>query len=139
MRKQPGLFLLMFVLTGGAVFALARAQKPEFAAIAGIVGLLLHWMASSGNDSDAELADASYFLGFLLTLVLLAAGLWSLAGAGVTTAARASGAVLYQFLYDLGAGLTITFAGLAIRQVGSLYVALDLAHTSSGVSLSPLE
>jgi hypothetical protein len=139
MRKQSSLFLVIFALTGGAVFALARAQKPEFAAVAGIVGLLLHWMLSSGNDSDVELPDASYFLGFLLTLVLLAAGLWSLAGAGVSTTARASGAVLYQFLYDLGAGLTITIAGLAIRQVRTLSATRQLASAQSVGVASPLE
>ena len=139
MKKQSSLFLVMFALTGIAVFALARAQKPEFSAVAGILGLLVHWRLSAGNDLDAELPDSSYFLGFLLTLVLLAAGLWSLAGAGISTAARASGAVLYQFLYDLGAGLTITIAGLAIRQVRTLSAARDLAPPSSVGSLSPLE
>lgn len=141
MTKQSRLFLAMFALTGGAVFALARAQQPTYAAIAGIAGLLVHWMLSGGNDSDVEVPDASYFLGFLLTLVLLAAGLWSLAGAGVATAARASGAMLYQFLYDLGAGLTITIAGLAIRQVRTLSAARLLAATpiSSNGSPSPLE
>jgi hypothetical protein len=141
MTKQSRLFLVMFALTGGTVFALARAQQPTYAAIAGIAGLLLHWMLSAGNDSDVEVPDASYFLGFLLTLVLLAAGLWSLAGAGVATAARASGAMLYQFLYDLGAGLTITIAGLAIRQVRTLSATriLAAAQTSSIGSTSPLE
>jgi len=141
MTKQSRLFLAMFALTGGAVFALARAHQPTYAAIAGIAGLLVHWMLSAGNDSDVEVPDASYFLGFLLTLVLLAAGLWSLAGAGVATAARASGAMLYQFLYDLGAGLTITIAGLAIRQVRTLSAARILAatQTSSIGSPSPLE
>lgn len=141
MTKQSRLFLGMFALTGGAVFAFARAQQPAYAAIAGIAGLLLHWRLSAGNDSDVELPDASYFLGFLLTLVLLAAGLWSLAGAGVATAARASGAVLYEFLYDLGAGLTITIAGLAIRQVRTLSAARDIAvpPMSPIASTSPLE
>jgi hypothetical protein len=141
MTKQSRLFLGMFALTGGAVFALARAQQPAYAAIAGIVGLLLHWRLSSGNDSDVELPDASYFLGFLLTLVLLAAGLWSLAGAGVATGARTSGAVLYEFLYDLGAGLTITIAGLAIRQVRTLSATRDIAVPSMSqiASTSPLE
>ena len=115
--KQSRVFLVMFAFTGGAVFWLARIQQPAYAAAAGILGLFIHWGLSRSDDADAELADASYFLGFLLTLVLLAAGLWSLAAAGIATAARASGAVLYQFLYDLGAGFTITIAGLAIRQV----------------------
>lgn len=120
MKNQSRLFAALLTVTGVAVFVLARKQMPAYAAIAGITGLLVHWSLSSGDDSDAERADASYFLGFLLTLVLLSAGLWSLASAGEATGARASAAVLYQFLYDLGAGLTITIAGLAIRQVRTL-------------------
>lgn len=119
--KQARLFFALFVVAGAGVFQLARMQEPAYAAGAGIAGILLHWRLSSGNDSDAEHADASYFLGFLLTLVLLAAGLWSLASAGTPTAnTQPTGLVLYQFLYDLGAGLTITIAGLAIRQVRTL-------------------
>ncbi|HEY9229220.1 MAG TPA: hypothetical protein VIP11_21390, partial [Gemmatimonadaceae bacterium] len=117
---QSRLFFLLFLLTGAAVFWLARQQQPALAAASGIAGILVHWAFSSGNDTDAELADSSYFLGFLLTLVLLAAGLWSLASVGAGNSARPTGAVLYQFLYDLGAGLTITVAGLAIRQVRTL-------------------
>jgi hypothetical protein len=119
--KQSRLFFALFVIAGAGVFMLARMQEPAYAAAAGIGGILLHWRLSSGNDSDAEHADASYFLGFLLTLVLLAAGLWSLASAGQPTAnTQPTGLVLYQFLYDLGAGLTITIAGLAIRQIRTL-------------------
>jgi hypothetical protein len=119
--KQSRVFFALFVIAGAGVFQLARMHEPAYAAGAGIAGILLHWRLSSGNDSDAENADASYFLGFLLTLVLLAAGLWSLASAGTPTATtQPTGLVLYQFLYDLGAGLTITIAGLAIRQVRTL-------------------
>ena len=113
MKGQSKLFLILFALTGAGVFWLARQQQPAFAAGAGILGILVHWRLATGNDSDAELADASYFLGFLLTLVLLAAGLSSLAN-------RANAGALYEFLNDLGAGLTITIAGLAIRQVRTL-------------------
>jgi hypothetical protein len=120
MRSQSRLFFALFAVSGVGVFLLARAHQPAYAAGAGIGGLLVHWTLSRGDDSEAEHADASYFLGFLLTLVLLAAGLWSLAATGAAPATPATGAVLYQFLYDLGAGLTITIAGLAIRQVRTL-------------------
>ena len=133
MKHQSRLFAGLLTVTGVAVFVLARKQMPAYAAAAGILGLLVHWSLSSGDDSDAERADASYFLGFLLTLVLLSAGLWSLASAGAATGARASAAVLYQFLYDLGAGLTITIAGLAIRQVRTLGATRD-----SGVVPEPM-
>ena len=126
--KQSRVFFALFVIAGAGVFQLARMQEPAYAAGAGIAGILLHWRLSSGNDSDAEHADASYFLGFLLTLVLLAAGLWSLASAGTPTAnTQPTGLVLYQFLYDLGAGLTITIAGLAIRQVRTLSATRETA------------
>lgn len=134
MKHQSRLFAGILAITGVAVFVLARKQMPAYAAVAGITGLLLHWSLSRGDDSDAERADASYFLGFLLTLVLLSAGLWSLAAAGVATGARASATVLYQFLYDLGAGLTITIAGLAIRQVRTLGAARESAIVASAPS-----
>jgi hypothetical protein len=126
--KQSRVFFALFVIAGAGVFQLARMHEPAYAAGAGIAGILLHWRLSSGNDSDAEHADASYFLGFLLTLVLLAAGLWSLASAGTPTATtQPTGLVLYQFLYDLGAGLTITIAGLAIRQIRTLSATRETA------------
>jgi len=142
--KQSRVFFALFVIAGAGVFQLARMQEPAYAAGAGIAGILLHWRLSSGNDSDAEHADASYFLGFLLTLVLLAAGLWSLASAGTPTAnTQPTGLVLYQFLYDLGAGLTITIAGLAIRQVRTLSAtresaAVVVAAPAPPPSLEPL-
>lgn len=129
--KQSRVFFMMFVVAGAGVFMLARMHEPAYAAVAGIGGILLHWRLSSGNDADAENADASYFLGFLLTLVLLAAGLWSLASTGSPTATgQPTGTVLYQFLYDLGAGLTITIAGLAIRQVRTLAAPRESADTA---------
>ena len=81
-----------FAATASVVFAFARI--PAYAAGAsGMVGLLVHWQVSSGHDNDAELADSSYFLGFLLTFVLLASGLWSLASTGASAGGRAGGRV----------------------------------------------
>jgi ABC-type Fe3+ transport system permease subunit len=86
--------------------------RPEAALITGVAGLVLHWLLTAKPQHDGELADASYFFGFLLTLIFLAAGLVSL-GSSI-----ASGpAVVVGFLKDLGAGLVLTIVGLLMRQM----------------------
>jgi uncharacterized membrane protein YedE/YeeE len=55
--------------------ALVLYGRPEAALIAGVAGLVLHWLLTSKPQHDGEMADASYFFGFLLTLIFLAAGL----------------------------------------------------------------
>src|SRR5258706_12729614 len=81
MRKAGGVFLGAFVVGGTAVAWLAAARHPMAALWPGIATLLVHWRLSNTGGDEAEQADASYFLGFLLTLVLLAAGLLWLAAA----------------------------------------------------------
>jgi hypothetical protein len=85
---------------------------------AGIAGILAHWWLTSGTDEDGELADSSYFFGFLLTLVFLVVGLYGLGSATATTASMT--ATLSQFLDDLAAGLFLTIVGLGVRQVRTL-------------------
>src|SRR5580704_16812936 len=111
MRKAGGVFLGAFLLGGAAVAWLAAVKTPGVALVAGIVTLAVHWWLSSTSGDEADQADASYFLGFLLTLVLLATGLLALAATPAATPA----AGLHDFLYDLGVGLVLTIGGLAIR------------------------
>ena len=114
MRKHSWLFLLTFIPAAAGVGILAMRQRPDLALAAGVGGLVLHWLVSRNPEQDAEIADSSYFFGFLLTLVFLAAGLARLGdSAGGPT-------VVFGFLRDLGAGLALTVFGLLIRQVRTL-------------------
>ena len=126
MRKHSWIFLLTFLPASAGVGVLAMRQRPDLALAAGVAGLLLHWLISRSPDQDAEIADSSYFFGFLLTLVFLAAGLARLgdSGAGGPT-------VVFGFLRDLGAGLALTVFGLLIRQVRTLANAERPAATPS--------
>jgi hypothetical protein len=109
-------FLVSFLVAAGVITPLARAEHQWPAVLAGVIVLLGHWASARGDPRDAELADSSYFLGFLLTLVLLAAGLWSLGA----QKSQPLDVPLYGFLSDLAAGLVLTIAGLAIRQIRTL-------------------
>ena len=123
--KASTSFLVSFLVAAAVITPLARADHQWSAVLAGVVVLLAHWALSRGDPRDAELADSSYFLGFLLTLVLLAAGLWSLGA----QKSQPLDVPLYGFLSDLAAGLVLTIAGLAIRQIRTLsrpYVHGDL-------------
>jgi len=122
-------FLISFVVAAAVITPLARAEHQWAAVLAGIVVLLAHWTSSRGDPRDAELADSSYFLGFLLTLVLLAAGLWSLGA----QKSQPLDVPLYGFLSDLAAGLVLTIAGLAIRQIRTLSRPYVHAESSAGV------
>ena len=115
MRKHSWVFLLVFLPAAGAVAALVLAQRTTGALAAGIAGLVLYWALSNSPTNDGELADASYFFGFLLTLVFLASGLVSLGGATLRGPAGVLG-----FLRELGAGLTLTIVGLMMRQLRTL-------------------
>jgi chromosome segregation ATPase len=115
MRKHSWLFLLIFIPAATAVAVLATRQRPDLALAAGAGGLLLQWLLSRSSDQDAEIADSSYFFGFLLTLVFLAAGLARLGDSGATGPTG-----VFGFLKDLGAGLALTILGLLIRQVRTL-------------------
>ena len=118
MRKKHGrIFLGAFALTAAAVGTLVLTHRLMAALGAGIVGLLLHWKLSGGQENDGELADSSYFFGFLLTLIFLAAGLFTL---GSPAAGSTKGPDLLQFLTELGSGLVLTIVGLIVRQVRTL-------------------
>src|SRR5437763_11245289 len=115
MRKLSWVFVLSFVPSAVGVTLLAMRQRPVLALAAGAAGLLLHWLVSRSAENDAEISDSSYFFGFLLTLVFLAAGL-----ARLGDSAANGPTVVFGFLKDLGAGLALTVLGLLIRQVRTL-------------------
>jgi hypothetical protein len=121
MSKQGRLFLFAFLPTAAAVFALVSQRMPIVAVVAGTVGLVIHWRLSAQNGNDGELADSSYFFGFLLTLVFLATGLFDLGALGeVSSAERGQANVVFVFLKDLAAGLILTIVGLVVRQIRTL-------------------
>jgi hypothetical protein len=115
-------------LAGVVLLSLRGERLGAF--VSGAAAIALHWLLSRGPGQDEESADASYFLGFLLTLALLAAGLWHLGR--VPSTGRPANAVL-TFLLDLAAGLGLTIIGLAVRQVRVLGV--DPSLLSSDKSL----
>lgn len=118
MKRHGFVFIAAFAPAAGAVGALVYQQRPLQAVAAGTAGLLLHWALSARNGDDGELADASYFFGFLLTLVFLAVGLYTL---GASAQQRDMGAnIVVGFLQDLAAGLLLTIVGLVVRQVRTL-------------------
>ncbi len=113
--RHSWVFLGTFAPAAVAVGTFVFRDRPDIALGAGVGGLLLHWLLSTKSANDSEIADASYFYGFLLTLIFLAAGLARLG------AANAGGPVMvFGFLKDLGAGLVLTIVGLLIRQVRTL-------------------
>jgi hypothetical protein len=113
--RHSWVFLGTFAPAAVAVGTFVFRDRPDIALGAGVGGLLLHWLLSTKSANDSEIADASYFYGFLLTLIFLAAGLARLG------AANTGGPVMvFGFLKDLGAGLVLTIVGLLIRQVRTL-------------------
>jgi len=116
MSKHATKFVATFIPTAAAVGGLVMTQRSPAALAVGVAGLLVHWLITRSAHSDGELADASYFFGFLLTLIFLAAGLATL---GTNSVAQGP-AVVLGFLKDLGAGLVLTIVGLMMRQVRSL-------------------
>lgn len=116
MNRQALRFFAAFLLTAAVVAWFVYAGRPLYGLGAGFGGLLLHWGLSRGGDRDGEVADSSYFFGFLLTLVFLTVGLYR-----IGIAAGAGGTVeILGFLQDLAAGLALTIGGLLIRQVRTL-------------------
>lgn len=130
MSKQGRVFLLNFAPAAALVAALVWRQMSIAAVGVGALAILLHWWASARGGADTEVADASYFFGFLLTLVFLATGLLLLrapAGGGKIDVTR--------FLGDLAAGLVLTIVGLVIRQIRTLSSSSVLAvPTDSGAN-----
>lgn len=117
MSRQSLTFLVTFLLTVGGVAPLVYYERPLLGLGAGIAGLLVHWAVSRGGDRDGEVADSSYFFGFLLTLVFLTIGLYRI---GVQAGVASGSIEILGFLEDLAAGLALTIAGLLIRQVRTL-------------------
>ena len=113
--RHSWVFLGTFAPAAAAVGTFVFRDRPEIALGAGVAGLLLHWLLSTKSANDSEIADASYFYGFLLTLIFLAAGLARLGAASV-----GGPVMVFGFLKDLGAGLVLTIIGLLIRQVRTL-------------------
>jgi chromosome segregation ATPase len=126
MTTSARVFLATFAPTAAGVGALVLNGRPTSALITGVAGLVLHWLLTAKPQHDVELADASYFFGFLLTLIFLAAGLVSL-GSAVATGP----AVVVGFLRDLGAGLVLTIVGLLMRQMRTLSAVERTAPTPS--------
>jgi chromosome segregation ATPase len=126
MTSASRVFLGTFAPTAAAVAALVLTGRSTPALIAGVAGLVLHWLLTSKPQHDGELADASYFFGFLLTLIFLAAGLVSLSAAATT-----GPAVVIGFLKDLGSGLVLTILGLLMRQLRTLSAVERTAPTPS--------
>jgi predicted nucleic acid-binding Zn-ribbon protein len=115
-RTHGRVFLATFLPSAAIVAVLVVERYWVLALGAGVVGLLAYWRASETQTGNGELADASYFFGFLLTLTFLASGLFTLGAA-----ARHPGEnVVLGFLEELGAGLVLTILGLLIRQVRTL-------------------
>lgn len=117
MKRHGWIFLGAFAVTALVVAALVLTQRSVAALGVGAAGVIVHWALSANKDNDAELADSSYFFGFLLTLVFLAAGLFALGSP--TPGANGTPNVLL-FLTELGSGLVLTIVGLIVRQVRTL-------------------
>lgn len=116
MKTHHGwLFVVCVVPTAVAVGLFVYVGQPVFALLPGVAGMGVHWFLSRDDRDDGELADASYFFGFVLTLVFLTVGLYRL---GVES--RGGEIELMGFLTDLGAGLGLTVVGLIIRQIRTL-------------------
>ena len=130
MNRHSLTFLITFLVAAGAVAPFVLSARPVYALAAGIGGLVLHWVLSRGGDRDGEVADSSYFFGFLLTLVFLSLGLYR-----VGVAAAGGTVQILGFLEDLAAGLALTITGLLIRQVRTLGAARTPAAESAAVDV----
>lgn len=128
MKRKAWSFLVTLVIGGGAVAFATLNQDRGVAVGAGVVAILSHLVLSMGTGRDEESADSSYFLGFLLTLVVLSAGLWNLAEHTASAAASTPPDVM-SFLYDLASGFALTIVGLGVRQARVLSV--DVVPESS--------
>jgi hypothetical protein len=127
MSKQGRVFLFIFVPAAAIVAALV-VQRQSIAAVGlGTFAIIVHWWGSAKSGSDAEVADSSYFFGFLLTLVFLASGLLML------QPLAAGGKIdVTRFLGDLAAGLVLTIVGLVVRQIRTLSTPSSAPLSESG-------
>ena len=134
MNRQSVSFVLTFLVAAAAVAAFVYNGQPLYGVGAGVGGLLVHWLVSRGGNHEGEVADSSYFFGFLLTLVFLVVGLYRI---GVQ--AGTGGAVnILSFLEDLAAGLALTVTGLLIRQIRTLATAPESKSASTPDVMSRL-
>lgn len=131
MKRKAWQFLATLMVGGVMVWFATMANNHIYAVGSGIVAIFAHVVLSWGDGHDEEVADASYFLGFLLTLVLLAAGLWKLApvGIGVGTSTATQVLNVLPFVHDLAAGFLLTIVGLTARQFRVL--AMGAASTAT--------
>jgi hypothetical protein len=142
LNRQGVVFGLVFGVTALAVAPVVYSGHPFRGLAIGVAGLLIHWITSRGGLEDEETADASYFFGFMLTLVFLTVGLYrlgmssqnvtggdTLSGPAGRIGATSNSILILGFLTDLAAGLALTIVGLGLRQV----------RTLSGASLSSKE
>jgi hypothetical protein len=134
MNRQGGTFAVLFILTLAALVPCVYLGLTWWAVSAGVVGILVHWVVSHRSSRNEEVADASYFFGFLLTLVFLIVGLYKLGqvpsggttvGSGTVVPGAASAGTntsrdVMGFLEDLAAGLALTIVGLLVRQIRTL-------------------
>ena len=130
MKRQGAVFVATLLPSAAAVATLVLRDEPLLAVAAGTTGVLLHWVASRDSDRDGEIADSSYFFGFVLTLVFLAVGLHVLSTSSVAPSVvvdpqqpRRGSEIVLGFLQDLAAGLSLTIVGLVVRQVRTLSAA----------------
>lgn len=131
MKRKASQFLAALTVGGLLVWLATMANNHFLAVGSGIAAILAHMVLSWRDGHDEEVADASYFLGFLLTLVLLAAGLWKLAPIGADAGNTTGPQVLnvLPFVHDLAAGFLLTIVGLTARQVRVL--AMGAASTAT--------
>lgn len=128
--RNPGLRFILAVLLGGLLLApeighwfpaiasyWPAQHSPWGPLVAGSSVIVLHALVAAwfhDNDESDESVDASYFLGFVFTLLYLLFGLWNVKQTGI------SDAWVTTFLGDLGVGLSFTVVGLVTRQVNVL-------------------
>jgi hypothetical protein len=130
MKRQGAVFIAVLLPVAVGIGALVWRDQPLLAVGVGTLGVLVHWVASRDADRDGELADSSYFFGFVLTLVFLAVGLQVLGSSPVPAPglpdaqqSQRGSAIVLGFLQDLAAGLSLTIVGLVVRQVRTLSAA----------------
>jgi hypothetical protein len=122
MVGHPGLRFVLAVLLFFALFGVpwtgplagvwpGRFQPWQQILVGGSIIVLHAWSGRRASNGDhEEAADASYFLGFIMTLLFLVFGL--MASEGGIDASWVS-----SFIADLGVGLSFTVVGLTVRQL----------------------